>query len=132
MQQKVLIVDDDRIVADTLAMVLRKRGFDCRVTYSGAEALALSKEFCPEFLVGDISLADMNGLEVVSTITELCPGCRVLLLIGRYYNLGVARQWVRSQRVPARILTKPLAPALLLREMEALGRAGASAGSDPH
>lgn len=118
MLNKLLIVEDDRIIADTLAIILRKRGFDCYVAYSAGEAISLSQSDCPDLILADISLPDGTGLSVVSNITARCPQCRVILLTGRYSNLQAAREWVHSHATVARILTKPLLPALLLQEVD--------------
>lgn len=123
MPHKILIIEDERIIADTLAIILSKRGFDCYVAYAAAEAVALAEKNCPDLILADISLPDTSGLNAVSAITVHCPECRVLLLTGRYSNLRAAREWVRSHTIPARILIKPLLPPVLLQEVEELLRA---------
>ncbi|MHB1935143.1 MAG: response regulator [Acidobacteriaceae bacterium] len=120
MKHKILVVDDERAVADTLCMIFEKRGYDCRAIYSGAEAVACAHDFCPELLLCDISMPGMSGLEVVSKITTKCPDCRVLLLTGHYTNLGSAKKWAASHSAPSRIMTKPVPPALLLEAARAL------------
>lgn len=120
MKKKVLVVDDEQVIADTLAIIFQKRGFECRVSYTGAEALACTEDFCPELLLCDMSMPRMNGLEVVTNVTKKCPECRVLLLTGHYTNLSSARKWARNHPVPSRIMTKPVLPAFLLEEADAL------------
>jgi len=117
---KILVVDDEHAVADTLCMIFKKRGFDCRTAYTGFDAVASTDEFCPELLLCDISMPGMNGLEVVSRVIRKCPECRVLLLTGHYTNLGFAQAWVMSHSAPSRILTKPVPPAQLLEAAGAL------------
>lgn len=120
MQPKILVVDDEQIVADTLGVIFQKRGFECKVTYTGVDAVASTEIFCPELLLCDITMPDMNGLDVVSKVTQKCPDCRVLLLTGHYTNLRSARQWALTYNGYSRILTKPMPPRDLLREAEAL------------
>jgi len=120
MKYKILVVDDEPAVADTLCMIFTKRGFDCLAAYSGATAIACTDEYCPDLLLCDISMPVMNGLEVVSKVTVKCPGCRVLLLTGHYTNLGHAQEWALSHPAPSRIMTKPVPPALLLEAAGAL------------
>jgi CheY-like chemotaxis protein len=120
MKHKILVVDDEPAVADTLCLIFTKRGFDCRAAYSGAAAIACTDEFCPDLLLCDISMPVVNGLEVVSNVTAKCPDCRVLLLTGHYTNLGHAQEWALSHPVPSRIMTKPVPPALLLEAAGAL------------
>lgn len=123
MKTKVLVVDDERMVADTLAIIFQKHGFDCRVSYTGAEALACAENFCPELLLCDVSLPGIGGLDVATSIAQRCPKCRVLLLTGHYTNLSRARMWARSHQARSRIMVKPVLPALLLDEADALLRA---------
>jgi len=120
MKHKILVVDDEHAVADTLCMIFKKCGFDCRTAYTGFAAVASTDEFCPELLLCDISMPGMGGLEVVSTITRKCPECRVLLLTGHYTNLGCAQAWALSHPAPSRIMTKPVPPAQLLEAAGAL------------
>lgn len=120
MRRKILVVDDEQTVADTLGVIFERRGFDCRVSYTGAEALLRIQDFSPELLLCDMSMPGMTGLEVVSTVTAKYPTCRVLLLTGHYTNLRSARKWARGHGVPSRIMTKPVLPEVLLEEAAAL------------
>jgi len=120
MKHKILVVDDEHAVADTLCMIFKKSGFDCRAAYTGFAAVACTDEFCPDLLLCDISMPGMGGLEVVSTITRKCPECSVLLLTGHYTNLGYAQAWALSHPAPSRIMTKPVPPAQLLQAAGAL------------
>jgi len=120
MGRKILVVDDERMVADTLGIIFQKHGFECQVSYTGADALARTEFFCPELLLCDMSMPGISGLEVASNVTAKCPDCRVLLLTGHYTNLSRARTWARTHRARSRIMTKPVPPALLLDEADAL------------
>ena len=60
---RILVVDDLRDTADSLAMLLRLRGNDVRATYDGMEALRIAGEFHPEVVVLDIGLPGLNGYE---------------------------------------------------------------------
>ncbi len=120
MKRRVLVVDDEQMIADTLGIIFRKRGFECRVSYTGAEALACPPDFCPELLLCDMAMPGMDGLELASNVTQRWPQCRVLMLTGNFANLGSARKWARDRTIPSRIMTKPVPPALLLEEADAL------------
>lgn len=120
MRRKILVVDDEILVADTLGIIFQKKGFDCKVSYNGTEAVACSENFCPELLLCDITMPGMNGLEVVANVTRRWPDCRVLLMTGDYINLKTARKWAHAHGTPSRILTKPVLPARLLEEADEL------------
>lgn len=116
MKRKILVVDDERMVADTLGIIFEKRGFDCRVSYTGAEAMACTEDFCPELILCDMSMPGMDGLATVTGVTDKCPECRVLLLTGHYANLMSARKWARGHAMPSLVMTKPVLPAVLLEQ----------------
>lgn len=120
MKSKVLVVDDDPLVADTLCLIFQKRGYDCRASYSGNDALACAKDFPPELLLCDITMPTMDGLEVATSITKKLPGCRVLLLTGHYTNLTSAHQCIRSLKAPNHVMVKPVPPEELLQQAHTL------------
>lgn len=114
--QRVLIVDDDRLVADTLALIFMKSGFQVRAAYSADQALEAARLFHPNLLLCDITMPGRDGLTLVCDMTREFPSCRIIVLTGFYSNLGIIREKTDklSQRVG--ILTKPCQPAELLRE----------------
>ena len=120
MKSKVLVVDDDQLVADTLCLIFQKRGYDCRASYSGKDALACAEDFPPELLLCDITMPMMDGLEVATSITGKLPGCRVLLLTGHYANLVPAHKCARSLKAPNRVMVKPALPEELLQQAHTL------------
>ena len=128
-KRRVLVVEDERLVADTLGLIFEKNGFDCRIAYTGVEALACADNFSPELLLCDISMPGMSGLDIATALTEKCPECRVIFLTAHYNNLGSARKWTRTHGKPSLVITKPLLPALLLQEVDALllGKSGDAA-----
>jgi signal transduction histidine kinase/ActR/RegA family two-component response regulator len=68
--RQVLVVDDNRDAAESLAMLLRLLGMDVRVAYSGAEALAVLGHYEPEVVLLDIGMPGMDGHEVARRIRE--------------------------------------------------------------
>lgn len=113
--QRVLIVDDDRLVADTLALIFEKRGFDVRAAYCANDALVRAREFRPDLLLCDVTMPGRDGLALVRDVTCELPSCRVIVLTGFYSNLlSVSEESSKLPR-PLSILTKPCQPAELLR-----------------
>jgi DNA-binding response OmpR family regulator len=118
--QRVLVVDDDRLVADTLALIFEKSGFSAKAAYSADEGLDCSREFTPNLLLCDVTMPGRDGLSLVNDVARELPSCRVLVLTGFYSNLKSVREQVRKLAHPAGILTKPCQPTDLLREAAAL------------
>ena len=118
--QKVLVVDDDHLVADTLALIFEKSGFVTRVAYSAEQGLECCREFSPNLLLCDITMPGRDGLSLVSDVARELPACRILVLTGFYSNLKKVREHAEMLPRPMGILTKPCQPSELLREASAL------------
>jgi len=56
-RKKVLVADDERVIADTLSMILNQSGFEARAVYSGEKALELAASFVPDMLISDVIMA---------------------------------------------------------------------------
>ena len=67
---RILVVDDNRDAADSLAMLLRTSGNDIRTAYDGAEAVQVANDFEPEVVLLDIGLPNMDGHEVAQRIRQ--------------------------------------------------------------
>lgn len=66
--RRVLVADDSRDGAETLAMLLRLEGHDVRVAHDGLEALNVLREYHPDVALLDIGMPSMNGYEIVGAI----------------------------------------------------------------
>lgn len=118
--QRVLVVDDDRLVADTLTLVFAKSGFDAKAAYSADEALVCARQFLPDLLLCDVTMPGRDGLALVCDITRELPACRIIVLTGFYSNLKSVREQSSKLGRHVGILTKPCQPADLLREAAAM------------
>ena len=77
---RILVVDDNRDAADSLAMLLRTSGNDIRTAYDGAEAVQVANDFEPEVVLLDIGLPNMDGHEVAQRIRQEPWGRRTCLI----------------------------------------------------
>ena len=77
-----LLVDDDEVFVRRLAKAMEKRGFipDVALTVAAGKAAALARP--PAYAVVDLRLEDGNGLDVVETLRECRPDCRIVVLTG--------------------------------------------------
>lgn len=113
---RVLVVDDEYLVADTLALVFGRHGFETRVTYSARSALECARHFNPDLLLCDITMPERSGLELMEDFHRELPDCRVLVLTGYYSNVVRVREQASKLRRSAHVLTKPCDPAELLKQ----------------
>lgn len=118
--QRVLVVDDERLVADTLTLVFSKSGFEARASYSADDALEQARKFKPDLLVCDITMPGKDGHDLVEAISKELPSCRIMVLTGFYSNLPNVREQASRLSRPMGILTKPCKPDDLLREAAAM------------
>jgi PAS domain S-box-containing protein len=77
---KVLVADDNRDAADSLAMVLEMNGHEVLVAHTGEQALKIARQVLPQAMILDIGMPDMTGYEVAREIRRECFGARILLL----------------------------------------------------
>ena len=70
MSDIILIVDDERILADTIAFNLRKEGFEVVVTHDGESALALTRTLAPRLVILDLMLPKVSGWEVCRALRQ--------------------------------------------------------------
>lgn len=70
MYKKILVVDDESRIANTIAYALKREGFNVAVAYDGEAALKKIKEFCPIVLILDIMMPKLNGYEVLKKIED--------------------------------------------------------------
>jgi CheY-like chemotaxis protein len=113
----VLVVDDERIVADTLAMILGKAGFCAMKAYGAEEALALARFTPPTLLLTDVQMPGMSGVELALEVIRDWPECQVLLFSGHATPRDLAVAKAAGYNFP--LLSKPLHPAELLDEISA-------------
>jgi CheY-like chemotaxis protein len=117
-----LVIDDDVVVADTIAMVLKTGGFETTTVYSGEAGVELARNCQFEYLVTNVVMPQMNGIEAAIEIGKLLPGCKVLLVSGDNESSALLQDAL-SRGYKFEILAKPAHPVLLF---EALGRAFAA------
>lgn len=78
--RRVLVVDDNRDGADSLAMMLRLLGDEVRCAHDGIEAIELAEAFRPEVILMDIGMPKLNGLEATRQIKETEWGKEIMVL----------------------------------------------------
>ena len=67
---RILVVDDNRDAADSLALLLGLEGHDVRVSYAGRPAIEIAHEFAPAFVVLDLGLPDLSGYDVARLLRK--------------------------------------------------------------
>jgi DNA-binding response OmpR family regulator len=116
----VLIVDDEQIIADTLAAILRRSGFTAMATYQGSTALEIARNSPPDLLLTDVAMPGMSGIDLAIAIRQSFLHCKVLLFSGQASTTDLLTN-ARDAGHDFVCLQKPLHPKeLLARISEAL------------
>jgi len=113
---KVLVADDERVIADTLTMILNQSGFEARAVYSGEKALEMATTFLPDMLISDVIMADLNGIDAAIRIRALLPSIKVLLFSGQAATADLLEK-ARRDGYEFDILAKPVHPQDLLNRL---------------
>jgi CheY-like chemotaxis protein len=111
-----LVIDDDKAVADTLAMVLNTDGFGARAVYSGEAGVALARTLDFDFLVTGVVMPQMNGIDAAIQIRELLPKCKVLLVSGDNDTTALL-QGAQARGYIFEVLAKPVHPLVLFQAL---------------
>ncbi len=69
-KKKILVVEDEKAIADILVFNLQREGYDTLVAYDGAEGLRCAMEEAPDLILLDVMLPKMDGFEVLNHIRE--------------------------------------------------------------
>ena len=81
--KRILIVDDEPTYREYLDRFLRRDGLEVRTAETGAEAIALARDFAPDILLADWMLrCEMHGIEVGEAMRAQRPDLRILLMTG--------------------------------------------------
>lgn len=115
---RVLVADDERIIADTLGIILSQNGFETATVYSGKNAVETARRFRPHIFLGDVVMPDMSGIDAAIHICAMIPDCRVLLLSGQAATMDLLRAAGPKGR-NFEILLKPIHPNQLLARLRA-------------
>lgn len=115
---KILVVDDERLLADTTAAILNRAGFNAKVAYDGFSALEMMASFRPDYLITDIMMPGMNGVELAIAVTKICT-TKVLLFSGQAGITDILEEG-RAKGFDFPLLAKPVHPSKLIEELKSL------------
>jgi len=102
---KILVVDDDRRMVKTIGDILRAKGFDVDLAYSGEEAVAKVQSDVPDCVLMDIKMPGINGVETLKLIRDVSPDIPVVLMSAYATDEQVADA---KQHGASTVLTKPI------------------------
>jgi len=111
---KLLIVDDEAVITDTLFMILKLSGFDCMKAYNAERALEIALATPPDLLLTDVMLPGMNGIQLAIKLGERIPAIKVVLLSGQASTAHLLEEY-KADGYQFEILAKPVHPTKLIQ-----------------
>jgi CheY-like chemotaxis protein len=114
---RVLVVDDEQVIADTLARILDLNGYDALAVYTGKAAVEKARALQPDLVISDVIMPDMNGIEAAISIRGFLPSCKILLFSGQAATADLLEN-ARAQGHQFEILAKPVHPSDLLAKLK--------------
>jgi CheY-like chemotaxis protein len=113
---RVLVADDEQVIANTLAIILNQAGFDARAVYSGEKVLEMLESFQPNMLITDVIMTGMTGIEAAIATRAKMPNCKILLFSGQATTADLLEK-AREEGHEFEILAKPVHPTDLLAKL---------------
>jgi FixJ family two-component response regulator len=111
------VVDDEEIIAKTLALILNGSGFEAVAFTEPLIALDAAATKCPDFLITDVSMPLLNGIELGIQFKALYPQCKVLLFSGALSTAHLL-EGAGQRGFEFTILAKPVHPTDLLETLK--------------
>jgi CheY-like chemotaxis protein len=114
---RVLVVDDQRLIADSLAEILGNEGFEAVAAYDGWEALEVVSRFRPDWLLSDVLMPRMNGVQLAITIRQNYPKVEILLFSGQA-GISEILQECQQRGYRFELVPKPIHPLKLVERLK--------------
>ena len=112
----VFVVDDEKVIASTLAAILQMNGFAAKFFVHPLEALEAVKNENPDLVISDVMMPELSGVELAIRVKHSSPACKVLLFSGQAATADLLLQ-AREQGHDFQLLTKPVHPTELLSQV---------------
>lgn len=118
---RLLVLDDERIIADTMCMIANHYGYEAKAAYNHSSAIAIAHEFHPDFfLTGFNNCSDENGCETAAIVLSFLPHCRIAIFSGSKNAVPVLQDFL-DRGYDFDVLAKPVHPLDFVEWMKSHG-----------
>lgn len=118
-QPLVFVVDDEHMIASSLATILRHLGFDATSFTDPLAALKAAHSQHPDLLITDVVMPQLSGIELALQVEASCPDCKVLLFSGQASTADLLEA-ARANGHDFELVLKPVHPKDLLSKIQLL------------
>lgn len=114
---RVLVLDDEKVIANTLALILNRSGFEAQAVYTAEAAIQSALDFSPDVLISDVIMDGATGIDAAIRISEMAPNCRVILFSGQAATADLLEH-AKASGHRFELLIKPVHPRTLLERLK--------------
>jgi DNA-binding response OmpR family regulator len=114
---RITVVDDEILIASTLATVLCNQGFEASFFTESLQALQAARYYAPDLLISEVSMPALSGIELAIRVQRHRPNCKVLLFSGQPETSDLLKT-SRANGHTFEVLPKPTHPIELLRKIQ--------------
>ena len=118
-QFKVIVVDDQPIIANTLCHVLRGAGYSTFAAYEAEGAMMLCRHHSPALLLSDVIMPGISGIELAQQVSRELPACHIIRFSG-HVDTAPLLAAAREQGYRFECLAKPVHPEDLLARVHTI------------
>jgi DNA-binding response OmpR family regulator len=112
----IFVVDDEVVIASSLAAILQMKGFSAKSFTCPLAALAAARSEPPDLVISDVAMPGISGLDLAIQIRAQYSNCKILLFSGQAATLDLL-EGARAQGYDFRLLQKPVHPSEFLWEI---------------
>jgi DNA-binding response OmpR family regulator len=124
---RVFVVDDEHVIASTLAAILTLHGYSATSFTSPLAALAAARSEAPDLLISDVAMPGLSGVDLAIQMKAQYPECKILLFSGQTITQDLLKD-ARDQGHSFPFLQKPVHPSVMLSRIGALATESRLAG----
>jgi CheY-like chemotaxis protein len=129
---RIFVVDDEFVIATTLATILQRGGFDAVSFTEPLKALDAARVKAPDLLISDVMMPVLSGVDLAIRIKKECPDCKILLFSGQAATANLLEA-ARKDGHDFELLSKPIHPSEFLLKVKLVTEHSAiTSGSNSH
>jgi DNA-binding NtrC family response regulator len=113
---RIFVVDDEFVIATTLATILERSGFDAVSFTDPLRALRAAQIEAPDLLISDVVMPEMSGIDLAIRLKQSNPDCKVLLFSGQAATTNLLEA-ARENGHDFEVLAKPIHPTEFLKRI---------------
>jgi CheY-like chemotaxis protein len=125
---RIFVVDDEPVIASTLAAILQMNGFSAKFFTCPLDALTAARLKAPDLLISDVAMPGISGIELAIEMKAQYPACKILLFSGQAATVDLLED-ARAQGHDFDLLQKPVPPTELLLEVGKMVNATSQTGA---